>query len=120
MNKKGQTLILFVIMIPIVLGLCALVVDVGVLVSKNVQLEEISKTIIEDVWDSANAEEIKDIFVENDIPVDQLDVSIDTSSIHIKNSYEVDSIFGSIIGIDNYEVSVDITGTFQDGKIVFE
>ena len=46
MNKHGQTLILFVILIPILLGLAAFVIDVGFMVSKRVELKEVSKTII--------------------------------------------------------------------------
>ena len=120
MNKKGQSLILFVIMIPIFLGLCALVVDVGCIVSKTVQLKEISKTIIIEVMDSFDDDKIEEMFIKNDIPVDQLDVLIEDKSIRIKNCYEVYSIFGSIVGIDSYSIRVDITGTMQDGKIVFE
>ena len=69
MNKKGQTLILFVILIPILLGLLAFVVDVGFIVSKTVQLKEVTKMILENTYEDASLEEIKDLFLENDIPV---------------------------------------------------
>ena len=120
MNKRGQTLILFVILIPILLGMAALVVDVGLIVSKNAGLREVSKTIIESVYDDAREEEIKDLFIENDLPVESLEVTITSGGIRIQNEYEVDSIFGSIIGIKSYDIKVDITGKMIDDKIVFE
>ena len=46
MNKRGQTLILFIILIPILLGFGAFIVDVSLVISKNVELKEVSKTII--------------------------------------------------------------------------
>ncbi len=120
MNKRGQTLILFVILIPILLGLCALVIDVGLIVSKSTHLKEVSKTIIEEVMPEASIEEIEDLFIKNDIPVSQLEVQIEDEKIRIQNEYEIDSIFGSVIGIKHYQVSVDITGSMKDGKVVFE
>ena len=120
MNKRGQTLILFVILIPILLGLCALVVDTGLIVSKNVELKEVSKTIIQDVWDMASKEKIEELFLENDIPIDQLDVELKDGEIHLFNEYEVSSIFGSIIGISSYKIQVDITGILNNNTIIFE
>ena len=40
--------------------------------------------------------------------------------IHLVNDYEIDSIFGSVIGIDSYEIKVDITGKMSNQKLVFE
>lgn len=120
MNKKGQTLILFIIMIPILLGLGAFVVDVSMVISKNVELKEVSKTIIKDVIDHPNQEKIIDLFTENDIPIDQLKVQIDDERIRIQNEYTIDSIFGAIIGIENYDIKIDIVGVWRDGKVIFE
>ena len=92
MNKRGQTLILFVILIPILLGMAAVVVDVGYLISKNVELKEVSKTILEEVMEDASVEKIKDLFLLNDIPVENLEVDILNDQIHIQNEYEIDSI----------------------------
>lgn len=120
MNKHGQTLILFVILIPILLGLAALVIDVSLIVSKSVELKEVSKTIIENVWGDATEEEIRNLFIKNDIPVDHLVVEIQDEEIRIQNDYEVAAIFGTVIGIHTYEIKVDITGREYDRKIVFE
>ena len=120
MNKRGQTLILFVILIPILLGMAAVVVDVGYLISKNVELKEVSKTIVEEVIDNASEEKIKDLFLLNDIPVENLEVEILDDRVHIENEYEIDSIFGSIIGLSTYQVRVDITGIRENDQVIFE
>lgn len=109
MNKRGQTLILFVILIPILLALAALIVDVGLIVSKNVNLKEVSKTIILTVKENPSEDEIEKLFIKNDIPVENLEIFILDDTIRIKNQYEVKSIFGSIIGIKKYDIKVDIT-----------
>ena len=120
MNKHGQSLVLFVIFIPLLLGLCALVVDMGLVISKRVQLEEVSKTIIETIMEEPSEEAIQALFIENDIPVEHLEVQIDDGRIHLSNSYEIDSIFGVIIGLTHYEIQVDLTGSLMENKVVFE
>lgn len=120
MNKKGQTLILFVILIPILLGLLAFVVDVGFIVSKTVQLKEVTKMILENTYEDASLEEIKDLFLENDIPVENLEVEIQSDRIRIQNEYEIDSIFGSVIGLSSYEIRAQITGIIREDTIIFE
>lgn len=120
MNKRGQTLILFVILIPILLGLCALVIDVGLIVSKSVELKEVSKSIIRHSYLDTSEEEIREMFLENDIPVNNLVIEIDEFRIHIQNEYKIDSIFGKIIGIQEYEINVDLTGTWNDEEVIIE
>ena len=120
MNKNGQTLILFVIMIPILLGLCAFVIDVGSIVLANTKLREVTKTIISDVMDDASIDKIQSLYLKNDIPVENLEVEIKEDEIRIQNEYEIDSIFGSIIGFDTYKVEVDIVGMKVNDKVIFE
>ena len=85
MNKNGQTLILFVIMIPILLGLCAFVIDVGSIVLANTKLREVTKTIISDVMDDASIDKIQSLYLKNDIPVENLEVEIKEDQIRVQN-----------------------------------
>ena len=121
MNKKGQTLILFVILIPVLLGLCAFVVDVGFMVCNRVRLREVSKNIIEVALENKEDEEdIRALYLENNFPVQNLQIDLREDSIHLQNEYEIDSIFGSIIGIEQYTIRVDLIGRIENEKIVFE
>ncbi len=120
MNKHGQTLVLFVVLIPILLGFTAFIIDMGLIISKTVELKEVSKTILENVKNNASDEKIRELFLKNDIPVEQLDVVIEKNQIHIFNEYEVDSIFGAVIGIKDYDIRVDITGIYNGDKVTFE
>ncbi len=120
MNKKGQTLILFVILIPILLGLCALVIDVGLIVNEEVKLKEVSKSIIASTIGEVSIEEIKRLYQENDIPINNLKLEVDPYEIRVQNEYEIDSIFGSIIGIHSYKISIDITGVRENEDVIFE
>lgn len=120
MNKKGQTLGLFVILIPILLILGALVIDVGVVINSKVKAKEVAKTIIRENFNNLDEEKVKMIFSNNKISIKNLEISKSNDRINIKNKYEVDSILGSIIGIKSYKVKIDLTGIKKNEKIIFE
>ena len=121
-KKKGQTLILMVILIPIMIGVLALVVDVGYMSLEKIHLKEVTKTVIKDNIESLEEEKIKEEFRKNKVNIDNLEIDIDRdiNEINIKNKIDVESIFGVIIGIKEYEIKIDITGILKNGKVKIE
>lgn len=123
-NKRGQTLILFVILIPIMLLLCALVIDTGLVVVENHHLKEVTKTIIKEEIDNINnnniEEEIKKSFKMNEIDINKLNIAILDNKLKISNEIEVASIFGNIIGIKNYKIKIDLVGYKLNDKLILE
>lgn len=124
MNKHGQTLIIFIILIPIFLSILALVIDVGLVISKKSELKEITKTVIkETIKDLKNDnlnEQIINLFAKNNIEVDNLRIETNEESITIKNEIEIDSIFGNILGFKKYKIKSDIKGIIKENKIIYE
>lgn len=119
MNKRGQTLIIFVVLIPLFLGVVALVVDTGVIMSEKTKEIELAKTIIRDSMNKSE-EDILDLCRENKVNEKNLNIISKNDQITIKNEYEIDSIFGSVIGIKKYKIKIDVTGINKDNKIIFE
>lgn len=108
-NNKGQTLALFVIIIPFLLALACFVIDLGYIQSEKSKLNETTQMIIDELLTKDYSDEqIKKIYVKNDIEVEHLDVSRENDKIRIKADYEVDSILGNIIGIKKYKIKTNI------------
>lgn len=121
MNKRGQTLALFIIFIPIFIGLAALVMDTGLVISKKAHLKEVTKTAINAYFNKKMDEEkIKDLLIKNEISVDNLVLEIENNKIMINNEIDVDSIFGGLIGIKEYKIKLKLTGYQDNGKIIIE
>lgn len=124
MNRKGQTLILFVIMIPIFLLVMAIVVDTGIILKEHTRLNSTTKTIIKTILESKTEnnyeEQIIDLMNKNKIPTKNLKVEVKKNYIIIKNEYEKTSIFGNIIGIKNYKIKCSLKGTIEQEKIKIE
>ena len=81
MNKHGQTLILFVILIPIILLLLAFVVDLGLVITNKIKTEEVTKQVIKDayllddnkeIFYSYNVNDIGDIYIRNHTSINRL------------------------------------------------
>ena len=121
MNKHGQTLVLFVLLIPLIIILMAIIVDIGVVTNKKIHIEQITRMVIKDLLkDKIDENEAKELFLKNEVLIDNLEISQNNKKIEIKNKVSVNSIFGSIIGIKNYDIKVNIVGEYQNEKIIFE
>lgn len=119
MNKKGQTLIIFVILIPMFLGIVALVVDTGMIVYEKTHGIELAKTIIRDSMNKSE-DDILALCRNNNVNEENLKINSSEDKITIQNEYEIDSIFGSVIGIKKYKIKINVTGVNKENKIKFE
>ena len=123
LNNKGQTLIIFVILIPLLITLMAFVVDISYMYRENNKLENTTKTIIKNLYDERLNENIeskvKDLYKKNKIDIKNIKISAKDDYLIIENNYEVNSIFGKLIGLKKYKIKVDIKGYKKNGKIVF-
>ena len=120
-KKRGQTLILMVILIPMMIGIMALVVDVGYLSLEKSHMKEVTKTIIKQELDQEiDKDRIKKEFKNNKIAIDNLEIEKINDKLNIKNEVKIESIFGAIIGLKEYKIKIDITGYKDNNKIKFE
>lgn len=111
---------LFIILLPLILGIGALVIDVGLQVQNKIKLVNVTKIAIMEAIDHDSIYRVKDVLEKNEINVDNLEIKEIDNKINVKNEYEIDSIFGNILGIKKYQINVDIIGYSKDDKIVFE
>lgn len=118
MNKNGQTLIIFVILIPIIILMLAVVVDVGLYTYEFHRTRGIIDTGIEEYFLTSDEHKIKDILELNDVSTEHLIVSFDKDVVDVKIEYKMDSLFGKIIRLDSYDVIIYRTGIFSEGKVI--
>ena len=118
MNNKGQTLIIFVILVPIIITMMALVVDVGMLENKVLKTKNIVDVAIKEYF---NKEEdvtvISKTLEENDISTDKLIIKRTDHEVGVNVEYEMSSLFGKIVGLQKYDVKVKRKGIKENGKI---
>ncbi len=125
MNRKGQTLILFVILIPIILLIAAVVIDTGILMNEHLRLSSLTTTVLKETFPKRKeitTEEILEYYQKNNVPTDAIVIHITDASIEIQNEYDVESVFGKMIGIQGYKINVHkkIVENQDDYKIIEE
>lgn len=122
LNNKGQTLVIFILLLPIFLALCAFVIDVGLMSYENIKLKNVTKSILTSVVEKnkINDESIKDLYHKNDININNLEIKITPETINIENDYYIPSIFGKILQIEEYEVRVKAKMNITNKSVVFE
>ena len=120
MNSKGQTLVIFIIILPVIILGVSYLVDTGLMYIGRSKLISTCKVIIDKYYD----EEISDSKVEeylknNEIRYTNYKVSKD-NNLSIEVESKIDSIFGNVVGIKEYEISVKVTGYKENDKIKFK
>ncbi len=100
LNKKGQSLILFIIFLPILLMAFALIIDVGMMYHAKIKGESLLKSAKKDNVD------IKDYFKINNIEILNLENTNENNNKCTTINYKIDSIFGNLIGYKEYEIKI--------------
>lgn len=114
MNNKGQVLILFVLIIPVLLLGAAYIVDNTYIAYNTNKLNGINSLVIKDAAiNKMTADEIREYVKKNDKNIEVDFVFISDDKVEIKLKKEINSFFGNIIGKNSYTLtstkSFDIT-----------
>ena len=121
MNHKGQTLVAFIIIVPIFILLLAFVVDTGYLFMEYTKLQSITKTILKITYKEKETkqfeEKIFSLYEKNNIPTNNLEIE-NGEQVKVSNQYEIESIFGKIIGLNSYKVKTKMRIYFENDKFV--
>lgn len=124
LNNKGQTLVMFVLLIPLLVLVLVLVCDIGNLVCTKIEVSNINKLVIDSGLDEIDNTYVKDklsnLIVINDKEIKDYTIEINKNMIKVTLKKTAKSIFGGIIGLSGYEVSSEYEGRIDDGKKVIK
>lgn len=117
MNNRGQTLILFLLIIPIIVGFLAFFVDLS---KVNYERNRINSVIVsnldivldDDIFDVSL---IKKNFMDNDVLVK--DVFIDNNRVYVLVDCNIDSLFGRILNFDFYKIKCRYVGNYLSNEV---
>ena len=120
LNNKGQSLVLFVIVLPILILLLILVIDIGKIIVFKQELNNISELVLDyglDNFDSENIEnELVNLIKLNKNDVDNINVYIEDDKIYVKLSEKCDGIFSLFIDLSIFNVNSFYMGSIIDDE----
>lgn len=123
LNNKGQSLVMFILLMPVMILILVLVVDVGNMVSTKLELNSINKIVIasglEDMENSLLEDEIKDLILKNNKDIDKINIKIENGKIQVSLLEYSKSVFGRIVGFEGYQIVSEYIGYIEnDEKVI--
>ena len=119
-NNRGQTLVMFVIFLPVLIIIFAGLIEVSTINIEANKLDSINSIAIDYGLDNINDENIEDKLEEliktNDNKIEQINIKLETNKLSIELTKYKDSIFGKIIGKKNYKIVSKYKGNIKEDK----
>lgn len=119
MNRRGQVLVGFVILLPLLVMFIAYIVDNGILAQNKAKLDELTKSVIAYALEdrSRTTEQITKYIVKNESNLKEINVLLD-EDVQIQLVKTVPSVFGKAIGIQQYTITSYYEGELKDGEMI--
>ncbi len=121
LNNKGQTLVLFVMLLPIMLLVMVLVFDIGKSIVEKQKLNNISFMIvsygIEHSKDDNIEDTLKELVTLNYKDATDVEVLVKDDYVSVSLSGKVKGVFGNLVGKSFFEVRSYYIGNINDKKI---
>ncbi len=122
MNNKGQSLVLFVLLIPVLFMLLYMVYEIGKMVKLNEEINNINYLTLEYILDApiddSTSDKIEKMILKNKSDISKIDITIDSDKIYITLEDSINNIIFKNIGI--FKVKSEFVGYIEDGKKVIE
>lgn len=120
LGNKGQSLVLFILIFPVMLFVMVLVIDCGRVMIEKKELDNVSKIVIQYGFDHITEEDVEDKMVSLfELNVDDVDVNVNVSEdmIDVSSVKYVDGIFSSIIHMNGFKIESNYSGIVIDNKV---
>lgn len=119
MNNKGQVLVAFILMIPIILLMCVAITDVGLM---NIESRRVNNTVRNSVkyginnLDKTNIKDtMKSLIMDNLKNVDSISIDVDIDNSYAKATVKVK--YKGLINITNRDITSSYYANISDGKV---
>lgn len=108
MNNKGQTLVIFIILLPIIMVVFAYVIDKGYLLYQEKSQKKITSLVCQYALNEEQEDHIRQLALENDNNLKEIMINRSNEQVEITLEKDMDSIFGKLLGISTYHIKTTI------------
>lgn len=118
MNNRGQSLVLFVLILPIIILLLAVFIDMSLATYQKSKIESIGKTIAYNaINENLDIKEVNNLIDKNIKELVYKKVNIIDDILYIELSGQQKSIFGNILKFKVYDTKVLLKANYITKKI---
>ena len=119
LNNKGQSLVMFIILIPIFVLFMTLIFDVGNAVYEKNRIANTNYMVVSyglDNIETVNENDLIEFVMKNSHNLSNIVVLIENDKVYIKLSKDVKGIIGKMFGFDLVSVISEYEGQIIDGE----
>lgn len=119
LNNKGQSLVMFIIFMPVLLLMLTLVYDIGNGLYEKEKISNVNYMAVSyglDNIDKVEEQDLIDIIMKNTNNLDNISVNIENDIIDIKIDKDIKGIIGGTFNVSLIEVRSEYTGKIIDGN----
>ena len=120
LNNKGQSLVLFVIILPILVFILIFVIDIGKIILLKQELSNISEIVLDYGLDKIDDEkidtELNDLIKLNKNDIDKTNLYIEDNKIYIKLEDKCEGMFSGFIDISIFNIKTSYVGYIENEK----
>ena len=124
LNNKGQSLVLFVVILPILLFILILVIDVGRVIALKQELDSVNKIVLDyglDNLDKDNLnEELTDLVKVNNNDIETIDIMLEDNKLYIVLNTNVNGIFSGLVNKSVFDVESSYVGYIENNNKIIE
>ena len=120
LNNKGQSLILFVLFIPILLLVMVLVVDIGNVISLKTELDNISNIVLDYGLDNLEKEnlqsDLENLVKLNKNDIDKVKIKIEENKIYVFLEESNEEIFLGLVDVSIVSLKSSYVGYIENNE----
>ena len=124
MNRKGQVLVMFIILLPIFFIIMTLLIDIGNLILTNNEINDVSYMVLEHCLDHLDEEDIidtsKELLKLNNKELNIESCKIENNKVYLNVSYQVKGIISNIVNIKLFDINNKYEAYIKDDKKIIE
>ena len=124
MNRKGQVLVMFIILLPIFFIIMTLLIDIGNLILTNNEINDVSYMVLEHCLDHLDEEDIidtsKELLKLNNKELNIESFKIENNKVYLNVSYQVKGIISNIVDIKLFDINNKYEAYIKDDKKIIE
>ena len=124
MNRKGQVLVMFIILLPIFFIIMTLLIDIGNLILTNNEINDVSYMVLEHCLDHLDEEDIidtsKELLKLNNKELNIESFKIENNKVYLNVSYQVKGIISNIFNIKLFDINNKYEAYIKDDKKIIE
>ena len=118
LNNKGQSLVLFIVVLPILLFILVLVIDIGRVIVLKQELDNINKIVLDYGLDNLDKEDYNNEMIKliklNNNDIEDINIYLNGEKLYVELGMDTDGVLSGLMNISVFDIRSSYVGYIDD------